>query len=95
VVTTTVIDPIVHIAGSHVTVNEYLRQRCAWCGALLIDQDLKLVAVPVDQPPGSYPTWPAGELVAVLGNAMWIEAHKDGDPLPDWACARLDPAVTA
>lgn len=85
---------IIHIAGNHVMVNEHLRQRCAWCGATLIDQDLTLVAVPVDQPPSSYPTWPAGELVAVLGNAKWIEAHKDGDPLPVGACARLDPAVT-
>jgi len=29
----------VHIAGLDVTASDHLRQRCAWCGLLLVDQD--------------------------------------------------------
>ena len=65
-----------HIAAQHVTVNDrYLRQRCAWCGATLIEYDLHGVAVPEGQDP-TPATWPVGALVTV-----------DGDRLPDDACA--------
>lgn len=84
---------IIHIAGNHVTVNQHLRQRCAWCGAALIDQDLASVMVPTDQP-GPYPTWPVGELVAKDGGMSYTVEHKDGDQLPAEACARLPLAVT-
>lgn len=84
---------VVHIAGNWVEVNQHLRQRCAWCGAVLIDQDLTRVAVPVGQDPRPA-TWPAGELIARDGNWTSVVDHKDGDLLPDGACARLDPAVT-
>lgn len=84
---------VVHIAGPDVRVNAQLRQRCAWCGALLIDYDLERVAVPEGQ--DSMPsTWPAGELIAVDGNASWVEPHTDGDPVPANACAALDAEVT-
>ena len=84
---------IVHIAGPAITVGDQQRQRCAWCGAVLIDFRFSLAMVPVGQP-GPPPTWPGGDLVARDGNASWIVEHKDGDPLPAEACARLDPAVT-
>jgi hypothetical protein len=85
---------VIHIAGPDITIGgQLLRQRCAWCGALLLDYDLSRIAVPVGQDfrPG---TWGEGDLVAVDGSASWTVEHEDGDPLPDGACGRLDPAVT-
>ncbi len=84
---------VVHIAAQWLQVGPFLRQRCAWCGATLIDYNLELVAVPAGQDPRPA-TWPAGELVAVDGNASYVLDHRDGDQLPDGACARLDPEVT-
>lgn len=82
-----------HIAGVHVKVGPYLRQRCAWCGAVLLDYDLSKIAVPEGQDP-SPATWPIGELVKVDGGLSVLLEHEDGDPLPDGACAKLDPEVT-
>lgn len=84
---------VVHIAGLRVEVNNQLRQRCAWCGATLIDYALDRVMVPVDQP-GPPATWPVGGLVAVDGNASYACDHDPTQPLPDGACALLDPEVT-
>lgn len=36
----TEIPEIVHLAGPDITMNAHLRQRCVWCGYVLIDQDL-------------------------------------------------------
>lgn len=84
---------IVHIAGPWIEVNTQLRQRCAWCGAVLINYALERIAVPEgqDSRPG---TWPVGELVAVDGNASWVVPHKDGEQLPGNACAQIDHDVT-
>jgi ribosomal protein L24E len=76
---------VTHIAGQHVTIDDhYLRQRCAWCGVVLLDYDLHRVAVPVGQE-GPPATWPGGALVTVAGGASWI---PEGEQLPDDACAR-------
>ena len=85
---------IVHIAGPDITIGPYLRQRCAWCGAALVDYDLQRVAVPVGQDPRPA-TWPIGELVEVDGPASWAVPQTDHDPLPPNACGSLDPEVTA
>ncbi|MGI5223545.1 hypothetical protein [Actinoallomurus sp. CA-142502] len=84
---------IVHIAGPDITVGAQLRQRCAWCGAVLLDYDLTRIAVPEgdDPRPG---TWPVGALVEVAGNASWERDHVDGDPLPANACGQIDHEVT-
>lgn len=84
---------VVHIAGAFVALDQLLRQRCAWCGAILIDYNLAEVAVPVGQE-GAPGVWPVGELIVVDGNLSAQVPHVDGDPLPDDACARIDPAVT-
>ena len=84
---------LIHIAGSDVHVNSLLRQRCAWCGATLIDYDLDRIAVPEGQDP-TPATWPVGALVAVDGHASWTVDHEDGDPPPEGACALLDAEVT-
>lgn len=84
----------IHIAGLNVKIEpNLLRQRCAWCGATLLDYDLARIAVPVgqDEEPGM---WPIGALVARDGAVSWIVEHKDGDRLPAGSCALLDPAVT-
>ena len=84
---------MIHIAGVDITIGPLIRQRCGWCGALLIDYDLTRIAVPAGQDPRPA-TWPVGDLVEVDGNLTTIVPHADGDKLPAEACARLDPAVT-
>lgn len=84
---------VIHIAGFDIQVGHYLRQRCGWCGAVLIDYDLHRVAVPVGTDPRPA-TWPVGHLVAIDGSAKYTVDHVDNDPLPDGSCAKLDPAVT-
>lgn len=79
-----------HIAGVDITIDDrYLRQRCGWCGVVLLEYDLARVAVPVGQPaePGR---WPVGALVTVDGHASWT---VEADRLPDNACARNAPGV--
>lgn len=87
---------LIHIAGPDVTIHagdrDLLRQRCSWCGATLADYDLARIAVPEGQP-GQPATWPVGALVAVDGNASWVEELDDGR-LPERCCALLDPAAT-
>lgn len=84
---------ITHIAGPPIQVGVYLRQRCSWCGAVLIDYALDRIAVPEGQDP-TPGTWPAGGLVEVDGAASFVVPHEDGAELPANACAQLDPEVT-
>lgn len=85
---------IVHIAGSDVQVGCRLRQRCAWCGATLVDYDLMCIAVPEGQDPRPA-TWGVGLLVEVDGSVSFVVEHEDGADLPDNACAVIDADVTA
>ena len=84
---------VVHIAAVDVQIGSLLRQRCGWCGALLLDYDLSSIAVPIgqDERPG---TWPVGSLVMTDGNAQYLVPHTDGEKLPEGSCGRLDPSVT-
>lgn len=95
---------VVHIVGPEIQVGQLLRQRCAWCGGLLLDYDLARTASPCGddcrangcKPEHHRPaTWPAGGLVEVDGGATWTVPHQDGDQLPANACGQLDAAVTA
>lgn len=36
---------LTHLAGVDVQIGTQLRQRCSWCGAVLIDEDLSMTAV--------------------------------------------------
>jgi hypothetical protein len=88
---------VIHIAGLDVQVGSQLRQRCGWCGALLIDYALDRVGVMVPgdgSPPSGPGTWAVGALVARDGNASWVVEHEDGAVLPDGCCGKLDPEVT-
>lgn len=84
---------IIHIAGPEIQIGTQLRQRCSWCGAVLIDVNLSRVAVPAGMNPNP-PTWSVGGLVAVYGYASWEVEHKDGDQLPAKACGQLPFEVT-
>lgn len=85
---------ITHIAGGVIEVDDRVRQRCAWCGAILIDENMANVMVPTDQPDKSFPTWPVGDLVTLRGNSSWTSHVAVGEPLPPSMCALLDPSVT-
>lgn len=63
---------VVHVAAQTVEAEGVMRQRCAWCGALLIEYELANMARPLD--PGEDPenpepwtpgSWPPGALVRV------------------------------
>lgn len=84
-------EAVVHFAGLDLQVGDVLRQRCSWCGALLIDYDLARIAVPEGQDPRPS-TWPPGRLVAVDGGASWL--LDPTDRVPAGSCADLDDAVT-
>lgn len=88
-------DPdVIHIAGAVVQVGTQHRQRCSWCGAVIEDLDLALMAVPDDQTAAGVPSWPVGELVAVAGGMKWLVDHADGNVLPAGCCAHLPHDVT-
>lgn len=77
---------VVHIAGNDITLSgRYLRQRCAWCDAVLIDLDLTRVAYVIvpGEPDPKPATWPIGVLVAVDGGVSWT---VDEERLPDTFC---------
>lgn len=76
----------IHFAGLDVRINQLLRQRCAWCGEILVDYDLERVAVPEGQDP-TPAVWPVPSLVEVDGNASWVVEHDAVDELPDNTCA--------
>jgi hypothetical protein len=83
---------VTHIAGADILIGDRrLRQRCSWCGAVLLDYDLATVAVAGDDP--SPPaTWPVGRLVRVDGAMSTV--LEETEELPDDACGRLDDEVT-
>lgn len=87
---------VAHIVGLDITIGDrFMRQRCAWCGALLTDYDLANVAMMVTpEDPNPRPSfWPAGAVVVHDGN-MWYVVELDDGKLPDNCCGVLNPAVT-
>lgn len=84
----------VHVAGLQLRIGNRLRQRCAWCGAVLVDYDLERTAAPVGQDP-TPGTWETGVLVQVDDGVSVVLDDGMGAELPADACARLDDEVTA
>ncbi|HEX6870524.1 MAG TPA: hypothetical protein VF163_05450 [Micromonosporaceae bacterium] len=77
-----------HLAGPAVNIDDrWLRQRCAWCGHLLIDYDLELVAVPEGQD-AAPAVWLVGAQVAVLHGMSW-QVGQAGSQLVDQSCVWL------
>jgi hypothetical protein len=76
----------IHIVGNGVMVGTVSRQRCAWCGFLLMDDDWAAMATG----PGSSAAphwWPDGELIEVGDNWKSVIQHPKSEPLPPACCA--------
>ena len=74
---------IVHVAGAPFQVGTRVRQRCAWCGALIMD---------VDDP--MHPGWAVHHLVAMTDGAWTPVVLDEADNLPRGFCGFIDPDVT-
>jgi protein gp37 len=93
---------VVHFVGPDVQIDNMLRQRCSWCGDLLIDYDLSRTASPCGEacqagcdPAHHRPaTWPDGTLVEVDGGASWAVDHDAVDPARVWAVMATTPQHT-
>jgi hypothetical protein len=103
------LDGVVHIVGPDTIVNGRRRQRCLWCGALLVDDNLAAMGWPLDEDgtdPGPPAPWKVGTFMEVLGEiaqgdySIRTTADDPGPdetgntPLPDRCCAILDPEIT-
>lgn len=85
---------VIHIASFPVIVNKrYHRVRCAWCGAILVDNDFDQMRT-AGQPWQEPKTWPDMQLVMVDDNKTIAVEYEYGMDLPDNCCAKLDPEVT-
>jgi hypothetical protein len=82
-----------HVAGLQAQIGTRVRQRCAWCGVLLIDHDLQRIAAAGGQAERP-PMWEVGGLVRADGNLYVALDHEEGSDVPADSCARLDDAVT-
>jgi hypothetical protein len=78
-----------HIAGDVVIIDEqFMRQRCGWCGETLLEYNLARVAVPVGTDP-TPASWSAGSVVRVEGGmSATVELDMMRPVLPDDACSR-------
>ncbi len=92
---------VTHIAGPVLTWDgRYIRQRCSWCGAVLIDVDITRLRVVGDD--RDVATWPFEAFVRCSGGSV-SSVVKGGpvseDPLahavPHDCCMLRDPAETA
>jgi len=87
-----------HIAGPAVTWDgRYMRQRCAWCGAILLDYDLTRLASMDGAPPAMWPEYETIRQDGPMSMIVDLESSSGDDGLkaPADSCLRLDPAVTA
>lgn len=93
------------MAGIDIRYENHLRQRCAWCYALLIDDDLTMIQVRTeDLVDGEFipAIWPVGAFIQVEGefpvmtSVIEVEPHEDGSiRVPDNCCMRLPKEMTA
>lgn len=93
----------VHWAGAWLRVGPRLRQRCAWCGAILIDVDLDHISRPIsdvesiapDDPTCGFPVWGSGSFILHDG-PVWrvVPAPPEDTIAPMHFCIGLDPDVT-
>lgn len=76
---------MIHFAGVDIQIGPLLRQRCSWCGEVLVEYNLLLTAVPEGQE-GRPGTWPISSLVMVDGGLSYVVEHTDGEKLPENTC---------
>lgn len=77
---------ITHFASNTITIEgRFKRQRCVWCGVLIIDYDMSNMASSDGSEPAS---WETGCMVQVDGNhSSIVEGYK----MPDNCCYLIDP----
>lgn len=97
---------LVHLAGPPIRVRNVIRQRCAWCGAVLQEDDLDRIAWvaeegaedehPLIEPDGTPKARWAGLVAVEEGNptAKWAVEESADREVPSDSCMALDPAVT-
>lgn len=95
---------LVHLAGPAIRAANVIRQRCAWCGALLDEKDLERVAWhddgsgenPLIHEDGSPRDRWEGLVAVADGNprAMWAVEQPEDGKIPAESCMSLDPAAT-
>lgn len=100
--------PVIHVAGVAMRVTDHIRQRCSWCGAVLIDVDITTIDRPAadvadldpDDPFAWYPVWETGRLVAHDGAASYLvddipsPSNPDIPGIPPESCMALHPDLT-
>lgn len=95
---------VIHLAGYHVVLGGRLRQRCAWCGALLVDVELSAEVIGELTPTAMGSGWwmkahgvvPAGVFVRQRRNGSWTEHRwSSAEPMPASACALVADEITA
>lgn len=95
-----------HLAGPVIDWNApegvVTRQRCSWCGTVLVDECSWLIAVALDSEgnaPDRIPGWEAGRFVDVVApdgrGGMWSQNEWTEGPAPTTACLRMPLEVTA
>jgi len=95
---------IAHLAGPQITYGSVVRQRCAWCGALIEERDLANMAVRVDDSASGEVQQEEASRVGRSGWEGWVEIAGtfpvvkssveepgDGKP-PANSCMKLLPA---
>lgn len=93
---------IVHLAGLKVSYEAYERQRCSWCGAILIDRDLRTISVQVvpGEEPGPLPFWEVNAWIATenpdnQGGTAWVLEDHEPNKAPADSCLKLPVEATA
>ena len=61
---------VTHIAGMDIHWGTVVRQRCSWCGILIIDDDTAMIAQPIEQADMPFPVWPVGALIEVTDSTF-------------------------
>lgn len=104
-------EALVHLAAPPLRAGDIIRQRCAWCGALIEERDLSRTAVQVQPGESDEDAWrslvnddgsPARGwegLVAVdvsVGSSVrWAVPDPDDGKIPADSCMALDAWATA
>lgn len=82
-----------HLVGIDMRIGPLRRQRCAWCGQLLVDEDLSKMSWMLNADgtdPGPPGMWPAGEVIEVIGD-LGSGRFMRIVPESDWPDSVSDP----
>jgi hypothetical protein len=93
---------IVHIAALSYQFESIIRQRCSWCGAVLIDADLSMIAFQPndDGSAPSFPVWEGGRQILRDGHVTSViddeisADHEGGIRVDDRCCMRIPRETT-